>query len=41
MLGGHWCDTVLNKHVPADDKSDDSKVSLYEELEQVFYHLPK
>ena len=28
-------------HVPHEEKSDDSKDSFYEELEQVFYYLPK
>jgi hypothetical protein len=32
---------VLNVHVPSEDKSDDSKDNLYEELEQVFDHFPK
>ena len=28
-------------HTPSEEKSDDSKDSFYEELEQVFYHFPK
>jgi len=28
-------------HAPSEEKSDDSKDSFYEELEQVFYHFPK
>jgi hypothetical protein len=37
VLRGRWCDTVLlNMHAPSEEKSDDSKDSLYEELEQVF-----
>jgi exonuclease III len=28
-------------HTPSKDKSDDSKESFYEELEQVFKHFPK
>ena len=28
-------------HAPSEDKSDDSKVSFYEELEQVFDHFPR
>ena len=37
-----WCNVILlNVHAPSEEKSDDSKDSFYEELEQVFYHLPK
>ena len=38
-----WCNIiVLNVHAPSEEKGDNSKDSLYEELEQVFfYHLPK
>ena len=32
---------VLNVHAPSEDKSDDSKDKLYEELEQVFDHFPR
>jgi hypothetical protein len=28
-------------HVPSEEKSDESKDSFYEELEQVFEHFPK
>jgi len=28
-------------HAPSQEKSDESKDSFYEELEQVFYHFPK
>ena len=28
-------------HAPSENKSDDSKDSFYEELEQVFDHFPK
>jgi len=28
-------------HAPSEEKSDDSKDSCYEELEQVFGHIPK
>jgi hypothetical protein len=28
-------------HAPSEEKSDVSKASFYEELEQVFYHSPK
>jgi len=42
VLRGHWCNIiVLNVHAPSEEKSDDSKARFYEELEQVFYHLPK
>jgi hypothetical protein len=42
VLRGHWCNIiVLNVHAPSEEKSDDSKESFYEELEQFFYHLPK
>jgi hypothetical protein len=40
-LKGRLCDsTVLNVHTPTEDK-DDTKNSLYEELEQVFDHFPR
>jgi exonuclease III len=32
---------VLNVYAPSEEKSNDSKGSFYEELEQVFYHFPK
>jgi exonuclease III len=42
VLRGRWCNiTVLNVHAPTEEKSDDSKDSYYEELEQVFDHFPK
>jgi len=43
VLRGRWCNIiVLNVHAPSEEKSDDSKDSFYEELEQVFfYHSPK
>jgi hypothetical protein len=31
----------LKAHAPTEEKSDDSKDSFYEELEQVFDHFPK
>jgi hypothetical protein len=35
----HWCNIiVLNVHAPSEEKSDDSKDSFCEELEQVFDH---
>jgi len=42
VLRGCWCNIiVLNVHAPSEEKSDDSKDRVYEELEQVFYLLPK
>jgi len=41
VLRGCWCNIVLNMHAPSEEKSDDSKDSFYEELEQVFDHFPK
>jgi exonuclease III len=42
VLRGRWCNIiVLNVHAPAEEKSDDSKDSFYEELEQAFNHFPK
>jgi hypothetical protein len=39
VLRGHRCNViVLNVHAPSDEKSDDSKNSFYEELQQVFTH---
>jgi len=41
-LRGRWCNIiVLNVHAPSEEKSNDSKDSFYDELEQVFYHFPK
>jgi len=38
ILWGCWCKIiVLNVHAPSEVKSDDSKDSFYEELEQVFF----
>jgi len=37
VLRGCWCNVVVqNAHAPSEEKSDDSKDSFYEELEQVF-----
>ena len=37
VLRGHWCNIiVLNVHAPTEEKSNESKDSFYEELEQVF-----
>jgi len=34
---GHWCDiVVLNVHAATDNKSDDTKDSLYNALEHTF-----
>ena len=42
VLRGRWRNIiVLNVHAPSEDKSDDSKDSFYEELEQVFDHFPR
>jgi hypothetical protein len=41
ILRGRWCNIVLNVHVPTEDKIDDIKDRIYEELEQVFYKFPK
>jgi len=41
VMRGRWCNIiVLNVHAPSEEKSDESKDSFYEELEQVFYHFP-
>ena len=40
VLRGRWCITpILNVHASSEEKSDDSKDSVYEELEQVFNHF--
>ena len=42
VLGGRWLNTnVVNVPAPSEGKSDKSKDSFYEELEQVFDHFPK
>jgi hypothetical protein len=42
VLRGRRCNIiVLNVHAPTEEKSDDSKDSFYEELEQVFDHFLK
>jgi len=42
VLRSHCCNIiVLNVHAPSEEKTDDSKDSFYEELEQVFGHFPK
>jgi len=42
ILRGPCCNIiVLNVHAPSEEKSNDSKDSLYKELEQVFDHFPR
>jgi len=42
VLRGRWRNIILvNVHAPSEGKSDESKDSFYEELEQVFNHFPK
>ena len=42
VLRGRWCNIiVLNVHAPSEEKTDSSKDSFYEELEQVFDTFPK
>ena len=42
VLRGRWCNIIIsNLHAPSEEKSDSSKDSFYEELEQVFDHFPK
>jgi len=42
VLRGRWRNIiVVNMHAPSGEKSDESKDSFYEELEQVFDHFPK
>jgi len=42
VLRGRWCNIILvNVHAPSEEKSEESKDTFYEELEQVFYHFPK
>ena len=38
VLSGRWCNIIVrNVHAPSEEKSDESKVGFYEELEQVFF----
>ena len=40
-MRGRSCNIiVLNVHAPSEEKSDESKDSFYEELEQVFLSFP-
>ena len=41
MLRGRRFDIVLNAQAPAGDKCDEIKDRVYEELEQVFDHVPE
>jgi len=42
VLRGLWCNIIVqNVHARSKEKSDDSKDSFYEELEQVLDHFPK
>jgi hypothetical protein len=42
VLRGRWCNIIiLNVHAPTEDKIDDIRGRLYEELEQVFDKFPK
>jgi hypothetical protein len=42
ILRGRWCDIIFLKvHTPRENKIDDEKDSLYEELERVFDKFPK
>ena len=42
VLRGRWCNIIiLNVYAPSEEKSDASKDSFYEELEEVFDHFPK
>ena len=42
VLRGRWCNIiVLNVHAPSEEKSNDSKDSFYEDLEQFFDHFSK
>jgi hypothetical protein len=42
ILSGHWCHViVLNIDVPTEDKTNDMKGSLYEELNCMFDKFPK
>ena len=42
VLRGRWRNIILvNVHAPSEEKSEESKDSFYEELEQVFDHFSK
>ena len=42
VMRGRWRNIILvNVHARSEEKSEESKDSFYEELEQVFDHFPK
>jgi len=42
VVRGRWCSIiVLNVHAPREERSDDTKDSFYEEIEQVFELFPR
>jgi len=41
VLRSRWCNIVVNVCAQSEEKSDDSKDSFYEELEQLFGHFPE
>jgi hypothetical protein len=42
VMRGRWNNLIfINVHAPSEEKSDESKDSFYEELEQGFDHFPK
>jgi exonuclease III len=42
VMRGRWNNIIfLNVHAPSEEKSEESKDSFYEKLEQVFHHFPK
>ena len=42
VLRDRWCNIIpVNVHAPSKEKSEESRDSFYEELEQVFDHFPK
>ena len=41
VLRGRWRNMVVYVHAPSEEKSDESKDSFYEELEELFDQFPK
>jgi hypothetical protein len=41
ILRGLWCNNIVNVHAPCEDKSDDVKDNLCDELERVFDQFPR